>query len=191
MQTNHRTAERKKRSRPISEINVTPFVDVMLVLLVVFMVTAPLLVLGIPVQLPKVSKEYIIADDDTPLNVEVDEGKRIYINKKEIDNKVDRRLSSLLKNLVYPARTDLVEILLAIKPRLRQNADIKRKCPNSLTIIGTSLKTYFQKSNLIFKLFDVSNINDFNSKISLIKKKLEFIIWEVQILYRIMNLFNS
>ena len=47
------------------------------------MVTA-LLVLGIPVQLPKVSKEYIIADDDTPLNVEVDEEKRIYINKKEI-----------------------------------------------------------------------------------------------------------
>ena len=49
------------------------------------MVTAPLLVLGIPVQLPKVSKEYIIADDDTPLNVEVDEDKRIYINKKEAD----------------------------------------------------------------------------------------------------------
>ena len=63
-------------------------------------------------------------------------------NKKEIDNKVNRRLSSLLKNLVYPARTDLVEILLAIKPRLRQNADIKRKCPNSLTIIDTSIKAY-------------------------------------------------
>ena len=84
IQTSHQTAGRRKRSRPMSEINVTPFVDVMLVLLVVFMVTAPLLVLGIPVQLPKVSKEYIIADDDTPLNVEVDEDKRIYINKKEI-----------------------------------------------------------------------------------------------------------
>ncbi|MBH68781.1 MAG: protein TolR [Rhodospirillaceae bacterium] len=72
------------RTRPMSEINVTPFVDVMLVLLVVFMVTAPLLVLGIPVQLPKVGKEYIIADDDTPLNVEVDQEKRIYLNKTEI-----------------------------------------------------------------------------------------------------------
>ncbi|MBM85527.1 MAG: protein TolR [Rhodospirillaceae bacterium] len=70
--------------RPISEINVTPFVDVMLVLLVVFMVTAPLLVLGIPVQLPKVSKEFIIADEDQPLNVEVDVHKRIYLNKTEI-----------------------------------------------------------------------------------------------------------
>lgn len=84
IKTSHRTAERRKKNRPMSEINVTPFVDVMLVLLVVFMVTAPLLVLGIPVQLPKVSKEYIIADDDTPLNVEVDKDKRIYINKKEI-----------------------------------------------------------------------------------------------------------
>ena len=70
-------------------------------------------------------------------------------NKKEIDNKVNRRLSSLLKNLVYPARRDLVEILLAIKPRLRQNADIKRKCPNSLIIIDKSIKAYLQKSNLI------------------------------------------
>ena len=64
-------------------------------------------------------------------------------NKKEIDNKVNRRLSSRLKNLVYPARTDPVEILLAIKPRLRQNADIKRKCPNSLIIIDTPGKAYF------------------------------------------------
>ena len=70
-------------------------------------------------------------------------------NKNEIDNKVNRRLSSLLKKLVYPARTDPVEILLAIKPRLRQNADIKRKCPNSLIMIDKSIKAYLQKSNLI------------------------------------------
>ena len=64
-------------------------------------------------------------------------------NKKDIANKVNRRLSSLLKSLAYPARTGLVEILLAIKPRLRQNAEIKRKCPNSLTMIDTSIKAYF------------------------------------------------
>ena len=74
----------RKGYRPMSEINVTPFVDVMLVLLVVFMVTAPLLVLGIPVQLPKVVKEYVIADEEQPLNVEIDENKRIYLNKTEI-----------------------------------------------------------------------------------------------------------
>ena len=63
-------------------------------------------------------------------------------NKKDIANKVKSRLSSLLKNLVYPARTGLVEILLAIKPRLRQNADIKRKCPNSMIMIDKSSKAY-------------------------------------------------
>ena len=68
--------------------------------------------------------------------------KLIINNKKEIDNKVNRRLSSLLKNFAYPARTDLVEILLAIKPRLRQNADTKKKCPNSLIIIDKSIKAY-------------------------------------------------
>ena len=64
-------------------------------------------------------------------------------NKKEMANKINSRLSSLLKKLTYPVRTDLVDILLAIKPRLRQNADIKRKCPNSLTITGKSIKSYF------------------------------------------------
>ena len=63
-------------------------------------------------------------------------------NKKDVANKVKSRLSSLLKNPAYPARTGLVEILLAIKPRLRQNAEIKRKCPNSLTMIDTSIKAY-------------------------------------------------
>ncbi len=79
-----KTTGHRGRYRPMSEINVTPFVDVMLVLLVVFMVTAPLLVLGIPVQLPKVGKEFIIADEDQPLNVEIDRDKRIYLNRTEI-----------------------------------------------------------------------------------------------------------
>ena len=89
-----RVSSRRGKSQPMSDINVTPFVDVMLVLLVVFMVTAPLLALGIPVQLPKVGKEYIIADDDTPLNIEIDEQKRIYVNKNEI------LLSSLTPQLI-------------------------------------------------------------------------------------------
>ena len=63
-------------------------------------------------------------------------------NKKEMANKMNSRLSSLLKKLTYPARRDLAEILLAIKPRLRQNADIKRKCPNSLIMIDKPIKAY-------------------------------------------------
>ena len=54
MQTfNQKNTRRTKRYSQMSEINVTPFVDVMLVLLIVFMVTAPLLTVGIPVDLPK------------------------------------------------------------------------------------------------------------------------------------------
>ena len=57
---------RRRRYRPLSEINVTPFVDVMLVLLVVFMVTAPLLTIGIPLDLPK--SDQTSADDSLALN---------------------------------------------------------------------------------------------------------------------------
>ena len=63
--------------------------------------------------------------------------KPITNNKKEITNKVNSKLSSLLKKLMYPTRIELFEIQFAIKPRLRQNADIKRKCPNSLIMIDT------------------------------------------------------
>ena len=53
---NHSSKKRKRYSQ-MSEINVTPFVDVMLVLLIVFMVTAPLLTVGIPVDLPKLKPQ--------------------------------------------------------------------------------------------------------------------------------------
>lgn len=59
-----------KRLRPMAEINVTPFVDVMLVLLIVFMVTAPLLTVGIAVELPDTEAE-AIADTGEPLSVTV------------------------------------------------------------------------------------------------------------------------
>ena len=60
----------KKRYNQMSEINVTPFVDVMLVLLIIFMVTAPLLTVGIPVDLPKV-KANALTDQKDPLEVTV------------------------------------------------------------------------------------------------------------------------
>ena len=60
----------KKRYTQMSEINVTPFVDVMLVLLIIFMVTAPLLTVGIPVDLPKV-KANALTDQKDPLEITV------------------------------------------------------------------------------------------------------------------------
>ncbi|MBM9596416.1 ExbD/TolR family protein [Roseitranquillus sediminis] len=60
---------RRSRTAPMSEINVTPFVDVMLVLLIVFMVAAPLLTVGVPVQLPQTAAESLPVEQEEPLTV--------------------------------------------------------------------------------------------------------------------------
>ncbi len=70
--------------RPMSEINVTPFVDVMLVLLIVFMVTAPLLNVGVPVDLPE-SSAPALADPVEPIIISVDRSGKVYISETEIE----------------------------------------------------------------------------------------------------------
>ena len=67
----------------MSEINVTPFVDVMLVLLIVFMVTAPLLTVGIPVDLPKV-KASALTDQKDPLEITVKIGGEVYLGESRV-----------------------------------------------------------------------------------------------------------
>lgn len=62
---------RRRASAPMSEINVTPFVDVMLVLLIIFMVAAPLLTVGVPVELPRTAAGALPADQEEPLAVTV------------------------------------------------------------------------------------------------------------------------
>ncbi len=74
---------RRQHTRPMSEINVTPFVDVMLVLLVIFMVTAPLLTVGVQIDLPK-TKAAVISGQDEPLSVSVDAGGNIFIQDTEV-----------------------------------------------------------------------------------------------------------
>ncbi|NIA70492.1 protein TolR [Pelagibius litoralis] len=72
------------RYTPLSEINVTPFVDVMLVLLIVFMVTAPLLTVGVPVDLPKTQAQSI-ADPDEPLVISVNSEGTVYIQDSPVE----------------------------------------------------------------------------------------------------------
>ena len=72
----------RRRSKPMSEINVTPFVDVMLVLLVIFMITAPLLTVGVHVDLPE-TKASTIKGNDEPLAVSVDKDGKVYIQDSE------------------------------------------------------------------------------------------------------------
>jgi len=73
-----------KRHKQMSEINVTPFVDVMLVLLVVFMVTAPLLTVGVPIDLPN-SNANNLPENNTPLSITIDQEGRIYLQDEEVD----------------------------------------------------------------------------------------------------------
>ena len=75
----------------MSEINVTPFVDVMLVLLIVFMVTAPLLTVGIPVDLPKV-KASALTDQKDPIEITVKLGGSVYLGESivEVENLIPR-----------------------------------------------------------------------------------------------------
>ena len=64
-----RRRRRRSRSRPVAEINVTPFVDVMFVLLIVFMVAAPLLTVGVDVDLPKTAASALPSESEEPLTV--------------------------------------------------------------------------------------------------------------------------
>ncbi|HEX4303060.1 MAG TPA: protein TolR [Rhizomicrobium sp.] len=82
LQRNQR-GHRGNRRRAMAEINVTPFVDVMLVLLLVFIVTAPLLTVGVPVDLPK-TRAPTLGQDREPLAVTVARDGRIFLQKEPI-----------------------------------------------------------------------------------------------------------
>jgi biopolymer transport protein TolR len=82
----------------MAEINVTPFVDVMLVLLIVFMVTAPLLTVGVPVDLPK-TKAQPLGQDREPLSVSVRKDGNIYLQNTPIEEgALVARLEAISKN---------------------------------------------------------------------------------------------
>ncbi|MDF2373432.1 MAG: protein TolR [Rhizobiaceae bacterium] len=79
-QGNHR---RGRRRQPMSEINVTPFVDVMLVLLIIFMVAAPLLTVGVPIDLPE-TQAGALSSDSQPITVSVRQDGLIFLQETEI-----------------------------------------------------------------------------------------------------------
>jgi biopolymer transport protein TolR len=78
---------RRRRTRqhaPMSEINVTPFVDVMLVLLIIFMVTAPLLTAGVPIELPKTAGKALATPNEEPLTITVDVKGQVYLQDTRV-----------------------------------------------------------------------------------------------------------
>ncbi len=70
----------RRRKRPLAEINVVPYIDVMLVLLIIFMITAPLLSQGIKIDLPEVAAETLPADTKDPLVISIDKAGNYYMN---------------------------------------------------------------------------------------------------------------
>jgi biopolymer transport protein TolR len=78
-----RRGRRGHRRAPMAEINVTPFVDVMLVLLIIFMVTAPLLVSGVPVELPE-SRANPLDQKDEPLDISIDKEGQVFVDSQPV-----------------------------------------------------------------------------------------------------------
>jgi biopolymer transport protein TolR len=88
----------RRKNAPMSEINVTPMVDVMLVLLVIFMVTAPLLTVGVPVQLPK-TKAAAMTNPDEPIVISVEKEGKVFLQETEIAlDEIGPRLAAITAN---------------------------------------------------------------------------------------------
>lgn len=87
-----RRGRRRSGGRPMSEINVTPFVDVMLVLLIIFMVAAPLLTVGVPLNLPETDASPLPQEQEAPLTVTLASDGAIYLQETalEYDDFTDR-----------------------------------------------------------------------------------------------------
>ena len=122
--------------RPMSEINVTPFIDVMLVLLIVFMVTAPLLNTGVPVDLPKSEAAAINDKDEKPLEVSVDKNGQAYIG----ETKVNRE--QLIEKLGAITNND-------VERRVFIKADTQLPYGDVMGIIGAINKAGYTKVALI------------------------------------------
>lgn len=125
-----------QRRRPIAEINVTPFIDVMLVLLIIFMVTAPLLVAGVPVDLPN-AKAKALPQDITPIQLSIDKTGVIYLDKLQV------------------TRIDLPVKLTALKQardadaRVYVRADASLPYGQVMNIVGEATHAGFKKVALV------------------------------------------
>lgn len=95
-----------KNDRFMSDINVTPFVDVMLVLLIIFMVTAPMMMQGVDVALPEATAEPLLTENQDQLLVSIDNQSRVFINDiqvsvEELNTKLKKILSGRSDRQVY------------------------------------------------------------------------------------------
>ena len=134
---NIRSKKNLKR-QVISEINVTPFVDVMLVLLIIFMVTAPLLTSGIKVNLPE-SSANALSEKTEPVTITVNKDGKIFLQKKQLSkNQLITKLTEIKKN-----NQDL---------KIFIKGDSELNYGKIISIMGDINKAGFKKVALITKL---------------------------------------
>ena len=127
---------RAGRRLPMAEINVTPMVDVMLVLLIIFMVTAPLLVTGVPVDLPD-SRAAALKADDTPIQVSLKRDGGVFIDDAAVaDDALTARLAAL-----HASKGDATRVFV----RADRSLDYGRV----MTVVGEVSAAGFRKVALV------------------------------------------
>ncbi len=131
---------RFRRHQPMAEINVTPMVDVMLVLLVIFMVTAPMLTVGVHVDLPETRKSSELERQQDPLTVTVKANGTLYLNDSPV-----------------PDETDLVPRLLALvgtdsERRVFVRGDTNAVYGRVLKVMGDLKAAGFERVALVTRL---------------------------------------
>ncbi len=100
-----RRGRRRNRHKPISEINITPMVDVMLVLLIIFMVAAPMLTVGVPVELPRTAATALPTEQEEPLTITLTADGRLLIQNTETE---EAALVPKLRAIAAERRSDKV-----------------------------------------------------------------------------------
>jgi len=131
-----RGSRRRGGGRPMSDINVTPLVDVMLVLLIVFMISAPLLTAGVPVDLPKSDAAAIENTDQDPIEISINRDGNIFIGETQVS--YDR----LLVVLSGSTQGD-------VEKRIYIRADTKLAYGQVMNIMGVLNKAGYRKVALI------------------------------------------
>jgi biopolymer transport protein TolR len=97
-------ARRRQKHRPMAEINVVPYIDVMLVLLIIFMVTAPLLMQGVKVDLPEAASDPVENQDPEPLIVSINAAGELFLNIGGADEKQVLSLATVKQRVAVVMR---------------------------------------------------------------------------------------
>lgn len=131
-----RRGRRRSGGKPMSDINVTPMVDVMLVLLIVFMVAAPLLTAGVPVDLPKSDAHAINTEDQKPIEVTINRDGLIFIGETQVSY---QRLLAVLSGITNNDQ----------EKRIFVRGDSKLAYGQVMNVIGALNKAGYRKVALI------------------------------------------